>query len=87
MCIALPGMVVAVNADGCTARVDVLGQTRVVDVRLLAGVTPGEWVLVHMGFAVERLSAAEAAETVRLLEELAPAFEQAVGTPIAEKGA
>jgi len=76
MCIALPGRIAEVDADGQRARVDVLGRVQTVHLTLLGTAAPGEWVLVHTGFAVERLTAAEAAETVRLLEELAPVLEQ-----------
>jgi len=76
MCIALPGRIVEVDADGQRAQVDVLGRVQTVHLTLLGTAAPGEWVLVHTGFAVERLTAAEAAETVRLLEELAPALDQ-----------
>jgi len=78
MCVALPGRVLEVDGDGRTARVDVLGHERTVNLSLLEGVGAGEWVLVHTGFAVERLSAAEAAETVGLFEELAGVLEGAV---------
>ncbi len=70
MCIALPGRVVAVDADGCVARVDVLGHERTVNLSLEDDVVPGEWVLVRTGFAVARMSPADAAEAVELLEEL-----------------
>jgi len=75
MCMALPGQVREVDADGRMGTVDVLGQVRPVNLSLLEGVAPGEWVLVHTGFAVERMSEGEAAETVRLFEELASVLE------------
>jgi hydrogenase expression/formation protein HypC len=87
MCIALPGRILEVDGETHQARVDVMGQVRTVDVRLLDRVAAGEWVLVHTGFAVERLSEAEAAETVRLFEELAPVLEEAAAEGHGEGGA
>ncbi|HYM69675.1 MAG TPA: HypC/HybG/HupF family hydrogenase formation chaperone [bacterium] len=70
MCLAMPGRVVSVDDVGAFGRVDVLGADRTVNLSLVDGVVPGEWVLVQMGFAVARMSEADAAETVRLFEEL-----------------
>jgi hydrogenase expression/formation protein HypC len=68
MCIALPGRVLQI-VDGGTARVDVRGVPRTVSLGLL-DVRPGDWVLVGMGLALERISEADAAETLRLLDDL-----------------
>jgi hydrogenase expression/formation protein HypC len=68
MCLALPGKVLEI-VDAGTARVDVRGTPRTVSLGLL-DVRPGDWVLVGMGLALERISECEAAETLRLLDEL-----------------
>ena len=71
MCLAMPGRVVEIiDAAARTGRVDVLGRPRVVSLSLVGEVAPGDWVLVHMGVAVQRMEEAEAMETVRLFEEL-----------------
>ncbi len=69
MCLGIPGRVVRVlegNA-GMLALVDVLGAERPVNLGMLEdmAVEPGEWVLIHMGFVVERVdeTAAEKAMT------------------------
>jgi hydrogenase expression/formation protein HypC len=59
MCLGIPGRVVEVlegNA-GMLALVDVLGARRPVNLGMLEdlAVPPGQWVLIHMGFAVERI--------------------------------
>jgi len=77
MCLALPGKILEIDEDGQRARVDVLGHVRTVNLILLGAAAPDDWVLVHTGFAVERLTEAEAAETVRLFEEL----DQAAAAP------
>jgi len=80
MCLAVPGQIVEiVDADASIARVDVAGVTREVNVALLAWegapVVPGDWVLIHVGFAMSRIDEAEAARTLALLREMGAAFE------------
>jgi len=84
MCLAMPGRVLSVDREGTSGRVDVLGAERAVDLSLLDGVVPGEWVLVQMGFAVARMSEADAAETVRLFEELGAVLADAAEPGAAE---
>jgi hydrogenase expression/formation protein HypC len=80
MCLALPGKVLEiVDAAARTARVDVRGAVRTITLGLLDA-EPGDWVLVSLGLAVERISESDAAETVRLLDELeGPASEGPAG--------
>ncbi|MET8779262.1 HypC/HybG/HupF family hydrogenase formation chaperone [Nocardia sp. NPDC050713] len=68
MCLGIPGRVVQM-AEGYhdqVALVDVSGQTRKVNIGMLddGPVRPGEWVIIHMGFAVERTDEAGAAEAL-----------------------
>jgi hydrogenase expression/formation protein HypC len=78
MCLAVPGQVVEIlDAEARTGRVDVLGTSRVVNLSLLEQAAPGDWVLVSMGFALEKLDDAEARETVQFFEELGSALERA----------
>lgn len=67
MCLGIPGQVVeVVDVDESLAKVDVSGVQRTVSVRLLAdeGVGPGDWVLVHVGFAMAKIDETEAAATL-----------------------
>lgn len=71
MCLGIPGQVVdvgAVRPDQAT--IDVGGVRREVDVSLLADapVGPGEWVLVHVGFALARIDEDEAARELARLQ-------------------
>lgn len=71
MCLGIPGQVVdLVDVEQYLAKVEVSGVQRTVSVRLLAdeGVDTGDWVLVHVGFAMAKIDEAEAAAT---LEQLA----------------
>lgn len=67
MCLGLPGRVVEPRPGSFVARVDVAGVVRDVNVELLDGpLRPGEYVLVHSGFALERMSADEARDALGL---------------------
>jgi hydrogenase expression/formation protein HypC len=75
MCLAIPGQVVAiVDEVNRLAKVSVVGVNRTVNIGLLDGeaipVAPGDWVLIHVGFAMSRIDEAEAAATLALLEEM-----------------
>ena len=86
MCLAMPGRVTEiVDAAKRIGRVEIFGSPRLVNLGMLDEVTPGDWVLVQLGFAVEKIDEATAQETMRLLEELRGAFEQAVAPLIGEE--
>jgi hydrogenase expression/formation protein HypC len=81
MCLAIPGRIIEiVDAPNRLAQVDVVGVRRTVNVGLLdtdgAGAQPGEWVLIHVGFALSRIDEDEAAATLRLLQEMGAEYEQ-----------
>jgi hydrogenase expression/formation protein HypC len=59
------------------ALVEVAGVRRKVNVGLLEdGVRVGDWVLIHVGFALSKVDEAEARATLRLLQEMGDAYEQ-----------
>ncbi len=72
MCLGIPGQVVKVldGNEGMLALVDVLGAQRPINLGMLedAAVAPGEWVLIHMGFALERIDRAGAEKAMSGLE-------------------
>jgi hydrogenase expression/formation protein HypC len=81
MCLAIPGLVLEiVDADNRLAKVDVAGVRRNVNVGLLdedgEGVEPGDWVLIHVGFAISKVDEEEAVATRRLLEGMGAEYEQ-----------
>ena len=61
-----------VNLEGSSAIVDVRGNRVAADVSLLRRVAPGDYVLVHAGFAIRRYEPEEAAEVLALLDEAFP---------------
>lgn len=73
MCLGIPGQVQEfLREDRQIAQVDVSGVRRKVNVALLLedGLDIGDWVLVHVGFAISRIDEKEAAETLELLQAL-----------------
>ena len=68
MCLAIPARVVALpEAD--TALIDVGGVRKRVSLALVDGVAPGDYVIVHVGYALTRLDPEEAARTLALFAE------------------
>jgi len=71
MCLAIPGKVVEiVDEAGGVAKVEVGGVRRNVNIALLDAVRAGDYVLIHVGFALSKVDEHEATKTLRLLEEL-----------------
>ena len=76
MCLAIPGQVVELFPDHPTkAMIDVVGVRRRVDLGLLLDNPPvkGDWVLIHVGFAMSKISEEDALDTMRVLRELGEA--------------
>jgi hydrogenase expression/formation protein HypC len=72
MCLAIPGQIVEIAAGGHFATVEVSKVRRTINIDLLDDAPPqcGDWVLIHVGFAMSRISASEAEEQLRLLAML-----------------
>src|SRR5581483_9820584 len=71
MCLAIPGQIIEIAEGGHLATVDVSKVRRTINVDLLEPrPAAGEWVLIHVGFAMSRISGEEAAEQLRLLAML-----------------
>jgi hydrogenase expression/formation protein HypC len=79
MCLAIPGQIVAmVDEENRLARIDVAGVRRNCNIGLLdddGGVQPGDWVLIHVGFALSKIDEEEAIATRRLLEQMGAEYE------------
>jgi hydrogenase expression/formation protein HypC len=81
MCLAIPGQVIEIVDPGNRlARVDVAGVQRNVNVGLLddggGAAAPGDWVLIHVGFALSKVDEDEARATLDLLRQMGDAYEQ-----------
>ena len=73
MCLAIPGKIVEIDSrNEASAIVDVLGTRRTIDLGLLQDDRPtrGDWVLIHVGFAMSKISEVDALEQLRVLEML-----------------
>jgi len=75
MCLGIPGRIVEIpDRQAGLATVDISGVRRSVSVALVdepgAPIEPGEWVLVHVGFALSKVDPEEAERTYRFLAEL-----------------
>jgi hydrogenase expression/formation protein HypC len=84
MCLAVPGKVL--NVDGSdpafrSGKVDFCGIHKTVNLAYTPDVKPGDFVLVHVGFAIARVDAEEAARTFRYLEQLGVLAEEGLGPP------
>ncbi len=69
MCLAIPAKVISV--DGPSALVSIEDVEYRASILLLDDVRPGDFVMLHAGFAIEKVDPEEAAETLRLLNEVA----------------
>jgi hydrogenase expression/formation protein HypC len=71
MCLAIPGKIIEiVDEANHIAKVDVGGVKRNVNIGMLDGARVGDYVLIHVGFAMSKIDEEEAEETLRLLQEL-----------------
>jgi len=78
MCLGIPGQVVALDPERPdVASVDVGGKARDIGLGLLDGAPPepGDWIMVHMGFALSRMSEAEARDGLEVLTALGQGFD------------
>jgi hydrogenase expression/formation protein HypC len=73
MCLAIPGKVVSI--EGNIAVIDFGGVQRETNISLVE-VKPGDYVIVHAGFAIQAVDELDALETIKLWEELLASQEQ-----------
>jgi hydrogenase expression/formation protein HypC len=71
MCLAIPALIKEIN--GMQAVADIEGVTREISLELTPDAKTGDYVLLHTGYAISIIDAAEAEETLKLLRELAEA--------------
>ncbi len=69
MCVAIPSRLV--DVQGAMGTVDVGGARRRVSLLLLPEAQEGDYVIVHAGFALQRIDEKEAGETLRMLAQIA----------------
>jgi hydrogenase expression/formation protein HypC len=77
MCLGIPGQVVEmVDSENHLAKVDVNGIKRIISVRLLVndGLVAGDWVLVHVGFAMAKIDQHEADLTLEAVKQMGQSY-------------
>ncbi|MEA5618242.1 HypC/HybG/HupF family hydrogenase formation chaperone [Cronbergia sp. UHCC 0137] len=81
MCLGIPGQIIEIsNPEHKLAIVDISGVKRQINIACIVDeqhppeACIGDWVLVHVGFAMNRINEQEAAETLELLEEIAQSY-------------
>ena len=70
MCLAIPAQVVAIHFDTDEATVSLGDIRKRISLALVEGVNLGDYVLVHVGYALEKISEQEAQKTLQLFAEL-----------------
>jgi hydrogenase expression/formation protein HypC len=81
MCLGIPGEVIEISPDHSDlAKVDVSGVKRLINIALLSEdpPQPGEWVLIHVGFALSKIDEAEAAAAMQFLEGIGQAYDDEI---------
>ena len=77
MCLGIPGEVVELlDENRHLAKVEVAGVRRNINILLLEdeGLAPGDWVLIHVGFAMAKIDEAEAQEALEMLRQMGQAY-------------
>jgi hydrogenase expression/formation protein HypC len=71
MCLAIPGKIIEmVDVENNIAKVDVGGVRRNINTGMLDDTKVGDYVLIHVGFAMSKIDEREAEETLRILKEI-----------------
>ena len=81
MCLGIPGEVIELHPEQPDlAKVDVSGVRRLINIGLLADdpPVPGEWVLIHVGFALSKIDENEAATALAFLEGIGQAYDDEI---------
>jgi hydrogenase expression/formation protein HypC len=68
MCLGIPMKIKKINAN--FAEVDSGGLRRTVNIEMIRGIKVNDYVIVHAGFAIEKVDAKKAQETLRLIDEI-----------------
>ncbi len=87
MCLAVPGKVL--NVDGAdsafrTGNVDFCGVRKTVNLAFTPEAQPGDFVLVHVGFAISRIDEEEARRTFAYLKQIGALEEEGIAAPVEE---
>jgi hydrogenase expression/formation protein HypC len=73
MCLSIPAKVISI--DGDMAEVSAGGSLFKASLFMVEDVNPGDYILLHAGFAIQKLSESEAMDTIRLFQEMTGSLE------------
>ena len=81
MCLGIPGKILSIYEDHGTkmAKIDFGGVSREACIEVIPDAKPGDWTIVHAGFALNLLSEEEAQETLGILQEMSDLADEAEG--------
>ncbi|MFO8235828.1 MAG: HypC/HybG/HupF family hydrogenase formation chaperone [Bacteroidales bacterium] len=68
MCISIPAKIISIQEN--MAKVSMEGNEYSVGIQMLDDVKVGDYVLIHTGFAIQKISEQEAKETLKIIEEM-----------------
>jgi len=74
MCLAIPARILSIN--GSSADLDMVGNRLSADISMVPEVVPGDFVMIHAGFAIQKYDEAEALSTLEILREYAGLLEE-----------
>ncbi|MCX6326504.1 MAG: HypC/HybG/HupF family hydrogenase formation chaperone [Bacteroidia bacterium] len=74
MCLSIPAMIVSI--DGSMAEVSAGGTIFKAGLHMIENAIVGDYILLHAGFAIQKISEKEAAETIKLFEEMKNALNE-----------
>lgn len=78
MCLGIPGEIIEINSERPDlAKVAVSGVKRAINIGLLSDdpPAPGDWILIHVGFALSKIDEDEASAALKFLEDIGKAYE------------
>ena len=80
MCLGIPGEVIELLDRPDLAKVNVSGVRRAINIGLLEkeNVQPGDWILIHVGFALAKIDETEAQAALQMLHDMGPVFDQEI---------
>ena len=67
MCLGIPGKIIEITGE--TATIDVAGTRKDASLRMMEKAAVGDYVIIHAGFAIEKVDTKRAEETLRLIRE------------------
>jgi hydrogenase expression/formation protein HypC len=78
MCLGIPGQVTEMLENDHLARIDVAGVGRIINIGLLEdeALSPGDWVLIHVGFAMSKIDEEEAQQAMDMLRMMGQAWDE-----------